>query len=164
MGGDEMTELEDIILKQDAEIERLQEEMRRSLRIIAEYEDNVTISHQQLTAKDAEINDLMANCNQLRDRCWKAEGELVRWQKIAIDLKAVSYFVNFKSREQVFDLQPKEIQDKYRDRAAEELNLQVTQEAEYVERLERLALSMCLEAGWGQEEFEAALTKIREGK
>jgi hypothetical protein len=118
----------------------------------------------QLATKDALNNDLMANCNQLRDRCWKAEGELARWQQLAIDLKAVSYFVNSKSREQVFDLQPKEIRDKYRDRAAKELDLQVTQEAGYVERLERLALSMCLEAGWGQEEFEAALAKIREGK
>jgi hypothetical protein len=33
----------------------------------------------------------------------------------------------------------------------------------YAERLERLALSICIEAGWDQEDFEAALEKIRRG-
>jgi len=37
---------------------------------------------EQLTAKDALNNDLMANFNQLRDRCWKAESELARWQQM----------------------------------------------------------------------------------
>jgi hypothetical protein len=67
--------------------------------------------------------------------------ELARWQQIAIDLKAISYFANSQSKEQVFDLQPNEIQDKYRDRAARELNLRATREAGYVERLEERLMS-----------------------
>ena len=42
----------------------------------------------EIAAKDTLNNDLMANCNQLRDRCWKAEGEIAKWQKIAIDERA----------------------------------------------------------------------------
>lgn len=34
-----------------------------------------------LAAKDDLNNDLMANCNQLRNGCWKAESELARFQK-----------------------------------------------------------------------------------
>jgi hypothetical protein len=43
---------------------------------------------EQLAAKDSLNSDLMANCNQLRDRCWMAESELAGWQKIAIDERA----------------------------------------------------------------------------
>jgi hypothetical protein len=41
-----------------AEIKRLREEMRRLLRAITEHEDNATISHQQLAAKDLHITSL----------------------------------------------------------------------------------------------------------
>jgi len=34
------------------------------------------------------VDDLLANCNQLRERCWKTESELARWQQIAIDERA----------------------------------------------------------------------------
>ena len=91
-------------------------------------------------------------------------GELAAWQKIAIDLKASAIqdansgdFVDSWGNHmfQVVDI------EKCREQAAKELGLQVKQEAVYLERLERLALSMCIEAGWGQEDVEAALEKIR---
>jgi len=122
------------------------------------------LAHIDEQDKDDLNNGLMANCNQLRTRCWKAEEDCKRWQQAAIESKAVLHFVNFPSREQVFYLQPKEIQDNYRKQAAKELGLRMEQEASYTDRLERLALSMCLEAGWDQSDFEAALAKIKDGK
>jgi hypothetical protein len=114
-------------------------------------------------------NGLMANCNQLRDRCWKAEGELSKWQQIAIDERAqiIQYhrgILHPLDRPSNFwESMPKDEYAECRDLAAKEIGLQVEQESEYVERLERLALSMCIEAGWSQEDFEAALEKIRKG-
>ncbi|MCK9568922.1 hypothetical protein M0R72_08275 [Candidatus Pacearchaeota archaeon] len=137
----------------------------------------------QLAAKDAIISDelarrkalgalnedLMANCNQLRDRCWKAESELARWQQIAIDERAAKIqeansgdFVDAQGNYifQVMDI------EKCRELAARELNLQVTQKAGYVERLEKeyLEIYKWINPDISEERARAALTKIREGK
>jgi hypothetical protein len=140
---------------------------------------------EQLAAKDALNNDLMANCNQLRDRCWKAESKLARWQKIAI--KERSWLLLLET--DILDLPLRENYanqtDKYHDRATKELNLQVTRESSYIDRLEAAFLDMwkislnlqesdlTIEQQTDlnkkvndliQNHARAALTKIREGK
>jgi hypothetical protein len=126
----------------------------------------------EIAVKDSLNNDLIANCNQLRNRCWKAESELARWRQIAIDLKAKEIqeansgdFVNARGDHifRVMDL------GKCREQAAKELDLQVTQEAGYVERLEK-DYSNLWRMCYGDPKqddatrIQAALTKIREGK
>ncbi len=122
------------------------------------------------------VDDLMANCNQLRDRCWKAESELDRWQKIAIEATARAMWEGRDGDITYTD---------YEKQAARELNLQATHEAGYVKRLESAFLDMwkiqlnledsdLLPESWGelndevnvllQKQAQAALTKIREGK
>ena len=87
-----------------------------------------------VAAKDSLNTDLMANCNQLRDRCWKAESKLARWQQIAINELARSMY-NEAMIDREYDL-PDGING-FKDQAAKELNLQVTREAGYVDRLEK---------------------------
>ncbi|MCK9568698.1 hypothetical protein M0R72_07145 [Candidatus Pacearchaeota archaeon] len=142
------------------EIKRLREEKTK---MVDDWQDELDGCQECEKDYEGRLSDLMANCNQLRTRCWKAEEDCKRWQQVAIEAKAVLHFVNFPNREQGFYLQPKEIQDNYRKQTAKELGLQMEQEASYTDRLERLALSMCLEAGWDQSDFEAALAEIREG-
>jgi len=88
-------ELREQLAEKDAEIKRLQSRIeyldKRDARTLKDYAD----LQEQLTAKDAEIKylrgysmDMMENCNQLRTRCWKAEGELVNWQTKAIEERA----------------------------------------------------------------------------
>lgn len=118
-----------------------------------------------LAAKDALNNDLMSNCNQLRDRCWKAEGELARWQKIAIDELARSMY-NEAMIGREYDL-PNGING-FKEQASKELNLQVIRESEYVERLEIAfveEITQALEligADSPQQTAQAALAKIHE--
>ena len=144
----------DAVDRSVAEIKRLRDERHAILGVktkegltASEWVLRTGLAERQLVAKDARIAEL---------------------EQIAIDLKAVSYFVNFQAREQVFGLQPKEIQDKYRDRAAKELNLQVAQEAGYVDRLEEAFVEEVTDALWmagadhPHEKAIAALTKIRE--
>lgn len=156
---------------------------------------------EQLAAKDALNNDLMTNCNQLRDRCWKAESELARWQNIAIGAKAEAIYNLYwqgvitehptqSHQMPVYcDLDDK---TKYQADAAKELNLQVTREAGYVDRLKKkfldhLAARIYYESipyvsdywswhdypeepcqmkpkQWFRDPAHAALNKIREGK
>lgn len=88
--------------------------------------------------------------------------QLAKWQQIAIDERARAYWLYEQIDSNIFwDMWDKQEKSSYEKEAAEELGLQVKQEAGYVERLERLALSLCMEAGWDQEDFEAALEKIR---
>ncbi|MCK9566685.1 MAG: hypothetical protein M0Q43_11630, partial [Methanothrix sp.] len=162
-------------------------EVKQLLAAIAEQQaafgDAIETASKTLATKDVLNNDLMANCNQLRDRCWKAEGELARWQKIAMDLKAKEIqeansgdFVDARG-EYMF-----RIADigKCREQAAKELNLRVTQEAGYVERLQEAFIiadanllarqrfgedwhnESCIKSAY--EEARADLAKIREGK
>jgi hypothetical protein len=103
-----------------------------------------------MTRRDEDIGDLMK--------------ELAKWQQIAIDERARAYWLYEQIDSNIFwDMWDKQEKSSYEKEAAEELGLQVKQEAGYVERLERLALSLCMEAGWDQEDFEAALEKIRRG-
>ena len=136
--------------------------------------------HRQLAAKDALNTDLMANCNQLRDRCWKAEGELARWRKIAIDEKAtlLSFAATIsppmpEELIEFFVKKANENKDKKRSIAAKELNLQVMRESGYVGRLEAAYIqleydslpscpSYCRSAR--MDEAKAALAKILDGK
>jgi len=75
-----------------AEIKRLREEMRRLLRAIAEHEDNATISHQQLAAKDARIQELKEFIKVQSEQFVAGNKQtaelLARWQQIAIDERA----------------------------------------------------------------------------
>jgi len=58
-----------------AEVKRIRADNDRAERA---HESLDAIRRNQLAAKDSLNNDLMANCNQLRDRCWKAESEVER--------------------------------------------------------------------------------------
>jgi hypothetical protein len=110
----------------------------------------------------------------LRDRCWKAEGNLARWQKIAIEAKAEAIFWMEQTEPGDDNPEWEEIEtdwaDAYREQAAKELNLRVTQEAGYVERLEIAfveEITQALEligAENPRQTAQAALAKIREGK
>lgn len=111
-----------------SEDKRLREDRRELL------SDNVLTD--ELAAKDSLNNDLMVNCNQLRDRCWKVESELSRWRQIAIeerfnylDLCDAQYYPNGDRPD-------------YRAQAAKELQLEATNDAEYLIRLEREFLSL----------------------
>jgi hypothetical protein len=90
-----------------------------------------------------------------------AAATLTKWQQIVIKQRALINFIETEERyaysEHVI------LSDDEISIATKDLGLQLEQEAGYVERLERLALSLCMEAGWGQEDFEAALEKIRKG-
>lgn len=120
-----------------------------------------------MTRRDEDIGDLMK--------------ELAKWQQIAIKQRALINFIETEERyaysEHVI------LSDDEILMAAKELGLQYTfktthgvdgpieingekyvkesEQKAYAERLERLALSICIEAGWDQEDFEAALEKIR---
>jgi hypothetical protein len=130
------------------------------------------------------VDDLLANCSQLRERCWKAENELFRWQQIAIE-ERVNWLYAIESTGgydmmKVADLCDKEVASSKRSQAARELNLQVTREAGYVEQLEKDFIFYARSYEYlrnpdtwkpHQERYEAAeqkaqtaLTKIREGK
>ena len=99
------------------------------------------------TRRDSDISDLTK--------------ELAKWQQIAIKQRAL---INFIEMDEGYAYSEYVIlSDDEISIATKDLGLQLEQEAGYVERLERLALSLCMEAGWGQEDFEAALEKIREG-
>jgi hypothetical protein len=133
----------------------------------------------QLATKDALNNDLMANCNQLRDRCWKAESKLARWQKIAIEERAkrIEAYCKYDGVGLKCDISSKggwcdtcTQPSKIRARAAKELNLQATHEAGYVERLEIAfveEITQALElmgADNPRQIAQDALDKIREDK
>jgi len=124
------------------------------------------------------------------EECKRLQAQLVKWQQIAIEERA-RYNLEIYSSTDVhatWDRLPDALADPddfdesmhggrseyyrdgnirgkhwWREQAAKELGLQMEQEASYTDRLERLALSMCLEAGWDQSDFEAALAEIREG-
>jgi isopentenyldiphosphate isomerase len=127
---------------------------------------------EQLAANDAINNDLMTNCNQLRDRCWKAESEvkhlreqlaevreeqenenkksfdvfifqkeqlvakdieLARWQEIAIEERAKSLVIYPDTWDDLYEVirHPKtnaHSKDYYREQAAKELGIQISQE------------------------------------
>jgi len=142
--------------------------------------------------RDDDIDDLLANCNQLRERCWKTESELARWQQIAIDerariiLDAEDKFERAKihhcpntseSCQDDCDLSwcPsaefwRSVATKELGQAAKELDLE--QEASYVTRLEEKILDFyecdatrrgcCRQVA--QDQARAALVRIREGK
>jgi len=127
-----------------AEIKRLQEEL-------ASLSD---ASMEQLAAKDSLNSDLMANCNQLRDRCWKLENELARWRQIAtVELcKTIAFAPSDALKSEYMQ---------YAKLAAKELNLQSEHEMGYTERLERAYIADSMQS---EELARAALNKIREGK
>jgi hypothetical protein len=88
-GDDDYAEERQIIRDLIAEISRLQTQVENCHAAKNLHVRRSEKLQEQLAAKDALNNDLMANCNQLRDRCWKAESELARWQKIAIEATAM---------------------------------------------------------------------------
>jgi hypothetical protein len=144
---------------------------------------------EQLATKDAANNDLMANCNQHRDRCRKAESELARWQKIAVDERArVLYFAH--AGDDMYDTGCLEESDHFKTRhlpeAARELRLESAEDEpdadnltiaymmgskkaderlkvllKYVFRLERAYIADSMQS---EELARAALGRIREGK
>ncbi|MDD3906422.1 MAG: hypothetical protein PHS46_07890 [Candidatus Omnitrophica bacterium] len=136
-------------------------------------------------------DDLMANCNQLRDRCWKAEGELARWQQIAIEERAkcnwykstlddleISYIPWDSIATGGCNIPLADYWQEYREQAAQELQLEAAKEAGYVDRLEAAYIDAksrliagCDCDGYqieveecDREEAQAALVKIREGQ
>ena len=121
---------------------------------------------------NAFVEEVMANCNQLRKRCWKAEDQLAAWQKIAIEEYAkFLFYLQYDD-----DPDPRiswhkekaerpEFVSKYYDQAAKELGLQMIQEAGYLERLENRLIAFMMDNGPGctLQEAQVALEKIRKG-
>jgi len=130
------------------------------------------------------VDDLLANCNQLRERCWKAESELARWEHIAIEATARgNYYKDFHPtlREDLtWEHRPCEkLIAEHRKRAAEELGIQIGRGANYLKRLEKEFLDLkmnCVHVvhagGLDEDEIieykrktaQAALDKIRTGR
>jgi hypothetical protein len=149
-----------------------------------DFADQIADLRQQLlygrAARDSLINDLIANCNQLRDRCWKTEGDLAKWQEIAIEATAKAIFCNEQwnidtnsPMEEDFwrDFEAESTKATHRERAAKELDLQISQEESYLKRLEDAYLEFVegnVKDHWPKrdpiKEAQAALAKIREGK
>lgn len=97
--------------------------------------------------------------------CKRLQEQLATWQKIAIKHLAWAKFI-----EDELDAIPQEknyedCREKYEREAAKELNLQVAQEAGYVERLENRLIAFMMDNGPGctLQEAQAALEKIRKG-
>lgn len=85
------------------------------------------------------------------------------YKKIAIKHLAWAKFI-----EDELDAIPQEknyedYRERYEREAANDLNIQISRDANYLKRLEGFALSMAIEAGWDMEEARAALEKIRHG-
>jgi DNA repair exonuclease SbcCD ATPase subunit len=166
-------------------------ELNNALSDLKHEKERVEIMHlrrenelRQMNELGTQNKDLMANCNQLRDRCWKAEGELARWQKNAIEEKAkqMSGPCDFRTEYEWCDSRQASCdgfphmweccpnQDHWLSIAAKELNLQVTQEAEYAERLSDAFLKLyemqlpTMDPETRKRHAQAALAKIREGK
>lgn len=83
------------------------------------------------------------------------------YKKIAIKHLAWAKFI-----EDELDAIPQEknyedYRERYEREAANDLNIQISRDANYLKRLEGFALSMAIEAGWDMEEARAALEKIR---
>lgn len=134
-----------------------------------EWIDEAERLEEQLIAKDATISqyaNAVVDCNSRLDA---KDIELARWQEIAIDAQTkVVILLEEWGGSRTMDVRKDLVE--YRERAAEELNLQVTQEAGYVERLEIAfveEITQALEligADSPRQTAQAALTKIREGK
>jgi hypothetical protein len=176
-----LAEAERVLPQLVAKIKCLEMENCAATKNMVGRDEDIANLMKEIAAKDALNDDLMANCNQLRNRCWKAEGELARWQKIAVEERAAKIqeansgdFADARGNHmfQVLDL------GTCREMAAKELNLRVTQETAYVERLEKEFLDIYpyAEIGWSMHGYpiefseeerqtaQAALIKIREGK
>ena len=176
-----------IIQELVTEIKRLRVELCAAKHHIMRRDEDIANLMKEIAAKDALNNDLMANCNQLRDRCWKAEGELDRWQKITIEERAkhIKSYCKYDDMGLKCDISSKggwcdacTQPSKIKAQAAKELNLQVTIEAGYVDRLEKEFLDVYpyAEIGWSMHGYpiefseeerqtaQAALEKIRGGK
>ena len=105
--------------------------------------------------------------NNLLERCIHAEEELAKWQQIAIQQRALINFIETEERyaysEHVI------LSDDEMSIAAEDLGLQVAQEAGYLSRLEEAFIGEVTDALWmagadhPNEKAQAALEKIRRG-
>jgi len=149
----------------DAEIESLQATLK--------YVDNLKGRYAILIRDHARDKiDLMANCNQLRDRCWKAEGELARWREIAIEERAKQMDgpCDFRTKYEWCDIMRASCdgfphmweccpnKDHWRSEAAKELNLQLSEDDD-------LTIAYMLGSQKANERLKVlqdALTKIRE--
>lgn len=160
-----------------AEIQRLRVLDCVAEKNMARRDEDISNLVRELAVKDALNNDLMANCNQLRDRCWKAEGELARWQKIAINERAkqMNGPCEYRTRYEWCDKLEAScdgfphmfggcpIKETWRSMAAKELQLEATNEASYLARLEESFLEMYpLYTGATDDQTRAALAKIRD--
>jgi len=129
--------------------------------------------HKQLAAKDALNNDLMTNCNQLRDRCWKAEGELARWREIAIEERAkiifqqkmqpwrnLSHWDSLSEEDSKISVGGVDLpcpgKAHWRSISANDLDIQISQEDAYLKRLENayLAAESKLNAGFDWDGYQ----------
>jgi hypothetical protein len=168
MNAKESSEINtDLIKRSEEAIERIDEQRRSGKCITGNYAEMMAARM---------VPELVIEIKQLRE-------QLVAWKKIAVEERIQN---NMKDKGPngecratiehqlagyprcVYCLDTGNYKDcpmlgHFSDQAIKELGLQMTREASYLERLERLALSLCMEAGWSQEDFEAALDKIREG-
>jgi seryl-tRNA synthetase len=183
-------EMSDDLIEKAAIMRNCREIQERDHRAWQEIRDQNRRLKEQLATENSLNNDLMANCNQLRDRCWKAESELDRWQKIAIDEKAAllsfAAMISPPMPDELIEFymkKAKENKDKKRSIAAKELDLQLLQPDDnltiaymlggkkaderrevlqgYVARLEKAYLADSMQS---EELARGALNKIREGK
>lgn len=143
---------------QVAEIKRLREENEAAISEVRNAKDHVLLMHDRLTIPVQKMNRAIIEARDLKKQIAAKDIELVRWQKIATDLKAERIqdansgdFIDASGNHffQVMDI------EKCREQTAKELQLQVTQESNYIDRLER----GLLEAEYRSTRYEDCLTR-----
>jgi hypothetical protein len=121
----------------DAEICVLKTEVCAAKKNLVRRDVDIENLMKELAVKDSHNNDPMANCNQLRNRCWKAEGELAKWREIAIEAKAEAiYSMEWRDTIREYPTEShhmsmyRDYEDKseYREQAVHELGIQISQE------------------------------------
>jgi len=187
-----LQESKEQLAAKDKEIERLRSLIDLTAHNFLQLQPGITWEggiNDAMKAACEEIKRLRADidCNQLRTRCWKAEGDCKRWQQAAIEATANKIFkwglddtcvvpvdglepdFEFKGCSEC-DLAVCPYRSWWMSEAAKELGLE--QEASYVKRLEEKVLDFyecdatrrgcCRQVA--QDQARAALTKIRERK
>lgn len=139
----EIAKWKQIAIKQHALIKFIETEERYA------YSEHVVLSDRELEQAAEELGVPIH-----QDKTYK---------KIAIKHLAWAKFI-----EDELDAIPQEknyedYRERYEREAANDLNIQISRDANYLKRLEGFALSMAIEAGWDMEEARAALEKIRHG-
>ena len=171
-----------LLRKAITEVKRLQAQAANWKEAAEVHHECRMAAAEQLSTKEAEITSWIADRDQWIARYEDASDELAKWRQIAIDerCKAIMLLEKLKDVANNPDWQTRGLSlthDEYMRQAAKELDLQISQEAGYLDRLEKefLDLYPYAEIGWSQhgypiefseeerQEARDALDKIRAG-